>query len=182
MLFSNNTFFTKQYLKEKMLPELCTLGNINQESVSSYDVYFSDKLLGNKRVIYPSFRIGLEDSKLYEFKLYKERIWLHHTNFFPDIQFLNFLGLSLLNDTFYLQGDIQVQLLLKRNNIFNYLPKSTEYLLFTLYSYSESPELPYVFKHKESGLDMYLGYFIFSAGSILSIPKNLYFDILNSTL
>lgn len=182
MLFSNTTFFTKQYLKEKMLPELCTLGKFDISLVSSYDVYFSDKLLGGKRVIYPSFRIGLGDGKVYEFKLYKERLWLHHTNFFPDIDFLNILGLSLLNDTFYIQGDIQIQLLLKRNNIFNYLPKNAEYLLFTLYSYSESPELPYVFKHKETNLDMFLGYFIFSAGSILSIPKHLYFEILNSTL
>jgi len=182
MKFSNTTFFTKEYLKESILPKLLELGKINLDDIVEYNVSFSDKLLGNRQVIYPSFQIILEDGKQYIFKLYKDRIWLHNTNFFPDVDFLNFLELSLMNDTFYLQGDLQVQLLLKRNNIFSYIPKSNEYILCTLYHYSKDEELPYMFLEKTSRIEMYYGYFIMSEGVVFSIPKALYFQILNSTL
>ena len=183
---SNNTFLTNNVLtlilEKNILPQLQDLFDFNNDDVKYIDCYLSEKLLGKRKVNYPSFDITLTNGKKLVFKLYKERIWLHNTNFFPCPDFLNELGMSLMNNVFYVQADIQVQLILSRHNIFNHLPKSPEYLLFPLYSYIQTGETPYVFLEKQSGIEMYFGYFIFSQGSILSIPKSLYYQILNSIL
>ena len=183
---SNNTFLTNDQLElildKNILPQLSELGKFSINDIKFIDVYFSDKMLGKKRIIYPSFDVTLLNGCKLVFKLYNGRVWLHNSNTFPDNEFLNSLGLSLMNNTFFIQGDIQVQLLLQRANIFHYLPKSEEYMLFTLYHYVQTDELPYVFLEKQSGIEMFFGYFIFSQGSILSIPKSLYYQILNSIL
>jgi hypothetical protein len=186
MQLSNNTFLTNEaltiILEKNIIPQLQGLFDFNTEDIEYLKCYFSEKLLGKHKVTYPSFDITLTNGKKLVFKLYKERLWLHNTNFFPCPDFLNKLGMSLMNNTFYIQADIQVQLILSRHHIFNYLPKSSEYLLFTLYSYVETDETTYVFLDKETGIEMFFGYFIFSEGSILSIPKALYYQVLNSTL